>query len=84
MTNVILGAEVDPGVVGSKLIQFLGSSLRKRIQNYKLKIRYPRALEGARVSEGPSSWSFISLTVNTPLARRIFAIFFLCAPKLVI
>jgi hypothetical protein len=44
------------------MIQFLESSLRKRMQNYKYKIRYeseylftapPRALEGAWASEGP-------------------------------
>jgi hypothetical protein len=45
-----------------KLIQFLGPSLRKIIQNYEYKIRYEseylirvpsRALEGAPASEGP-------------------------------
>jgi hypothetical protein len=44
-----------------KLIQFLGTSLRKRIQNSEYKIRYEseylfsaphRAVEGARASEG--------------------------------
>jgi hypothetical protein len=45
-----------------KLIQFLGPSLRKRIQNYKYEIRYEneylfrapaRALEGAPANDGP-------------------------------
>lgn len=49
---------------GLKLIQLLGSSLRKIISNYEYKIRYeneyliralPRALEEARASVGPSS-----------------------------
>jgi len=44
------------------LILFLEPTLRKRMQNYKYKIRYeseylftapPRALEGAQASEGP-------------------------------
>jgi len=64
MTNVILGAEVEPVLWGLKLIQFLGSSLRKRIDNYENEIRYeieylirapPRSLEEARASVGPSS-----------------------------
>jgi hypothetical protein len=63
------------------LIQFLEPSLRKRMQNYKYKIRYkseylfmapPKALEGARVSEGPWSLNFIYFTVNPPLSRGSF------------
>lgn len=64
MTNVLLGAEVDPNVVGSEACTILGSSLRKRIDNYEHKIRYEieylirvpsRALEETRASAGPSS-----------------------------
>jgi hypothetical protein len=47
---------------GLKLVKFLEPTLRKRIQNYKYKIRYeseylfwapPRVLEGAHASEEP-------------------------------
>jgi len=52
-------------------MQFWGPSLRKLIQ-----VRYesgylfrtpPRALEGARASQGPRSLIFLSFTVNPPL-----------------
>jgi hypothetical protein len=63
------------------LIQFLEPSLRKRMQNYKYKIRYKseylftapsRALEGALVSEGPWSLNFIHFAVNPLLFRGFF------------
>jgi hypothetical protein len=63
-----------------KLIQFLWLFLRKRNRNYEHKIRYgsgyliralPRALEGARASEGPCDRSFICFSVNLRLRMRL-------------
>ena len=69
------------------LIQFLEPSWRKRMLNYNYKIRYeseylftapPRALEGARVSEGPWNVNFIHFMVNPPLFRGFFVETNLC------
>ena len=63
------------------LILFLEPTLRKRMQNYKYKIRYeseylftapPRALEGAQASEGPWTLNLIHFTVNPLLSRGFF------------